>query len=182
MFYNSYHDPISCLHPIFDFSKKKFIFFIFMHNSLRATSKSSLVSSFLKQKTFFSSNFKKFSRSRVMNPKAFLIWNRQWRTSFHYHFELQSDISKNNRLSRIGYKKCTSFHRRLKFEAIQEVYYRNQYHLLFFTFSRNIVQNLINHNENLFSIMLEHFQNSSRHGFTLQKNFQNSMKKKLETR
>ena len=48
--------------------------------------------------------------------------------------------------------------------------------------SGNIAQNLIYHNENLFSIMLEHFQNASRHGFTLQKNFQNSTKKKLETR
>ena len=113
MLFNIYHGPISCLDQIFDFSKKNFHFFIFMHNSLRATSKSSLVSSFLKQKTFFSSNFKKFSRSRMMNPKAFLIWNRQWRTSFHYHFELQSDISKNNRLARIGYKKGTSFLRRL---------------------------------------------------------------------
>ena len=41
----------------------------------------------------------------------------------------------------------------------------------------NIAQNLINHNENLFSIVLEHFQDSSRYGFWYQKNFLNSTKK-----
>ena len=70
MLSNTYHDPISCLDPIFDFSKKNFHFSFFMLFSLRATSKSSLVSSFSLQKTFFSSNFKKFSFGRMKNVRV----------------------------------------------------------------------------------------------------------------
>ena len=52
-------------------------------------------------------------------------------------------------------------------EAILKRGKLHQYTLVFLANSRNIAQNLINHNENLFSIKLEHFQNASRHGFTL---------------
>ena len=48
-----YHAPISCLHPILEFAKKNFQFFIFMHISLRGTSKSSLRSCFQRVSNFF---------------------------------------------------------------------------------------------------------------------------------
>ena len=46
MLSNTYHDPISCLDPIFEFVLKFFQISFFMHISLRATSKRSMVSSF----------------------------------------------------------------------------------------------------------------------------------------
>ena len=53
MLSHTYHAPISYLHLIFEFAKKNFHFFIFMHISLSGTSQSSLRSFFQRFSNFF---------------------------------------------------------------------------------------------------------------------------------
>ena len=54
MLSHTYHDPISCLDPIFEFAKKNFQIHIFMHISLRETLKRFLRACFrLRRQNFF---------------------------------------------------------------------------------------------------------------------------------